>query len=193
MKHRGILRVEDLEVEHVATAFNVAIIPHPTRNKCHYEDDFAIIELKKGQSLRRMRKAFFHELAHVVSHYGNQRKMTREFLDLQESQAECFSLYLSMPRHIFEPLLIKHQCLETLEDLFELPSKMIIDRIESVRRERKRSSVQMKFHRNELMRRNKSLQPGNIYDSTIEVLNQLEKQVGKDKLNEHTKSLLREY
>jgi len=193
MKEKGIVTVTDLDIENVATQFNSVVISHPTRNKCHYEDDFAIIELKKGQTLERKRKAFFHELAHVIAHYGDQRRMNEEFKALQESQATWFSLYLSMPRYIFEPLLLQHQCVDTLQSLFELPRDMIIERIESIRRERKRFSSQMKFQRNELMSRKKSLQPGKIYDSTLHVLQQLEKQIGKENLNEQTKSLLRGY
>ncbi|OLS34188.1 hypothetical protein BTR22_19050 [Alkalihalophilus pseudofirmus] len=192
LKDKGIDTVCDLEIDHLAMVFNAMVIKGE-RNKCYYEDDFALIELNVNQSLRRMRKAFFHELAHIVSHYGDQRRMSQDFKTYQESQAKWFSLYLAMPKHIFEPLLLKHPCIETLQSLFELPHSMIVDRVGTIKRERKRYTHQMRFQRKELNLRKKSLQPGEINDSTLDILKQLEKQIGDEQLNEHTKSLLRGY
>ncbi|MED3647842.1 ImmA/IrrE family metallo-endopeptidase [Halalkalibacterium halodurans] len=190
MKNKGFETVEHLAIDHVATAFNTMVLYHDFPSHATYDHDFAIIRLKQNP-VPTMRKEFFHELAHVIAHYGDQNQLPQEFNSLQERQAYWISLYLAMPRHIFEPLAFKHQCIATLAELFELPEEMINERVKTIQREQCRTNQQIQLHEQESKFRTKSLQPKRIYPSTYDVLKQLESQVGEENINYEVSRLLR--
>lgn len=189
--NKGILTINDLTIDNLCEVFNLDIIYHSKRCNCFSEDGFALIYLDDRLSYYEQRFKFFHEFSHVLFHSGKQKELPKEFNKLQEDQAYWSALYASMPRHIFEPMVIQHQSVQALGELFELPEKMIIERIESIKRERSRDEFQLRVERLEGMQKRKSLQPGKIYDSTRELLKKLESQVGEEKLSYEVKRLLR--
>ncbi|WP_100406637.1 ImmA/IrrE family metallo-endopeptidase [Bacillus solitudinis] len=193
MKSKGILTVQDLHIDNVCEVFKIDLIFHPRRCNCinEDEDDYAVIFVDNRLPYQEQRYKFFHELSHVLFHPGNQKEMTSEMEQLQENQARWITLYSSMPRHIFEPMAIRYQSIEKLQELFDLPQQYIIERFQTIQRERLRQQFQNRLKRSEMSRRKKSLQPGLVYDSTLSILNQLKKQVGEDKLNYDVKRLLR--
>ncbi|TSB47154.1 ImmA/IrrE family metallo-endopeptidase [Alkalicoccobacillus porphyridii] len=191
-KQHSILTVEQLDIEYLADIFRLEINYGDFKSKVIYEGPFAIMALTEGKSIEETRKTFFHELSHHLNHYGRQKKMSNSFRDLQESSAYWLSLYYAMPLHIFEPLLIKHKDPEYLAELFELPKGMVIERIESIRRERSRSEQHDLHTRKEFVHRlkSKSLQPGKVHDGTLLILNQLKNQVGEERMSNDVKRLL---
>lgn len=190
-KSKHINQVTHLTIEYVSTKFDIHIEYHDYPSYCIHEEDFALIYLNQNHPIELMRWDFFHELSHFLIHYGNQRNMTSEFSRLQESQAYWCSLYSSMPRHIFEPLMLKHRCDRTLAELFQLPLDMVQERIQTISRERTRQHYYTKINNLEEKRRSKSLQPGKVYDSTLSILKQLSSQVGEENINYEVARLLR--
>lgn len=190
-KSKQIYQITELTIEYVASKFNIHIEYHDYPSRCIHEENFAVIYLDQNQYKEMVRHDFFHELSHFLFHYGNQRSMTKEFSRLQETQAYWCSLYLAMPRHIFEPLMLKHQCISTLAEIFELPLDMVKQRIKTISRERIRKSTYTKLNFVEENRRSKSLQPGKVYDSTLSILEQLSSQVGEENINYEVARLLR--
>lgn len=191
MRSKGVLTVGDLSIENMCVSFNIDVVYHSKKSKCYSEDDYALIYLDNRLPYYVQRYKFFHELTHAFFHVGKQDNLPRDFNKLQEDQAYWTALYASMPRHIFEPMVIQHQSVQALGELFELPEKMIIERIKSIKRERLRDQFQLSVERLEGMQRQKSLQPGKIYDSTKEILKKLETQVGEENLSYEVKRLLR--
>ena len=53
---------------------------------------------------REQREIIAHELCHILNHTGNQLFMSREFIQLQESQTERFSGYLLIPFYMIDEL-----------------------------------------------------------------------------------------
>lgn len=190
-KSKGINSITDLSIENLSSIFQIHVEYSDGPSKCYYEDDFAVIYLNKNQPKPYIRKDFFHELTHVLFHYGDQQVMNEEFKSLQEEQARRIAHYTSMPRHIFEPLMLKYQSLTRLTELFELPAEMLKERINMFRSEHQMyNNQQTLLVRRERLRK-KSLQPGKVYDSTITILNQLKNQVGEENINYEVKRLLR--
>ncbi|PAE96742.1 ImmA/IrrE family metallo-endopeptidase [Shouchella clausii] len=190
MKSLGICSASDLSYENLCTVFNIDILYHDCQSKCIFEDDYALIFLDNRLSYYEQRRVFFHELAHYLYHYGNQRKMPKPLLSLQEEQASYISLYLAMPRHIFEPALLKYQSVTSLQEVFDLPEDMIVERCNSLKRQRRRTVIQTKFQYEQLKHRRKSLQPENIHKETKVMLHQLANQVGEESMDYEIRRLL---
>ncbi|MBP3950297.1 ImmA/IrrE family metallo-endopeptidase [Bacillus suaedae] len=190
MRMKGIRTVSDLTTENICIAFDIDLHFEPRRSRCIFEDDFAVVILDSRLPRLQQRGKFFHELSHIIAHVGDQKRLNEPFKDLQETQAYWISLYTSMPRYLFEPAAIKYQSIQKLQQIFDLPEDMIIARFESIKRERKRQEFQYKMARSESKRRPKSLQPGQVYDSTLSILNQLKNQVGEERLSYEVKRLL---
>ncbi|MCM2677738.1 ImmA/IrrE family metallo-endopeptidase [Alkalicoccobacillus plakortidis] len=191
-KQKGILTVEHLDMNYLADIFRLEIQYVKFKSKVLYRDSFTIMALTEGNSIIETRRTFFHELSHHFNHYGSQNKMDTSFRDLQESQARWLSLYYAMPLHIFEPLLIKYKDPKYLAELFELPIDMILERCETIKRERSRSEQYDVHRRKEFVHRvkSKSLQPGKVHNGTLSILNQLKNQVGKERMSNDVTRLL---
>lgn len=166
-KSKGINCISQLTIENIANIFNIHVEYSDFPSKCYYEDDFAVIYLNKQQPLPYIRRDFFHELSHCLFHYGDQRRMNKDFRNWQEVQAKRYAIYTSMPRHIFEPLMLQHRSIKLLTELFELPESMIRERIEMFKRERQLQYQHQALQADIERRRRKSLQPGKVYDSTV--------------------------
>lgn len=193
LKSKGIITVQDLHLDNICEVFKIDVTYHRGRSFCIHEDEenYALIFIDKRLPYFEQRFTFFHEFAHFLYHSGDQKKLSKEMVTLQEQQAHWIALYSSMPRHIFEPMAIRHQSVEKLQELFELPKQYIIERFNSIRRERTLQNFQYRIQRSERSRRKKSLQPGQVYDSTLSVLEQFKQQVGEERLSYDVTRLLR--
>ncbi|WP_413378746.1 ImmA/IrrE family metallo-endopeptidase [Alkalihalobacillus sp. 1P02AB] len=190
-KEHGIVHVKDLTIENISHIFSSHIEYINGPSKFIGDEHFAIIYLDKSKTYFEQRYDFFHELSHVLKHTGDQRFLPESFVKLQEEQANWYTLYFSMPRHIFEPEVMKNQSINYLVERFEIPAKFVRRRFEIIQNERSRQEFQYKMQRAEINRRKKSLQSnGDLYDSTKQILHQLSKQVGEEKLSYEIKRLL---
>lgn len=190
LKSLGICSASDLTYENLCTVFNIDIHYHAGQSKCIFENDYALIFLDNRLSFYEQRRVFFHELSHYLYHCGNQRNMPPSMMFLQEEQARFLSLYIALPRHIFEPALLKYQSVASLQEVFELPKAMIVDRCNTLKRQRRRSVIQTKFQYKQLKHRRKSLQPENIHKETKVMLHQLANQVGEEAIDYEIRRLL---
>ncbi|MCM3488830.1 ImmA/IrrE family metallo-endopeptidase [Alkalihalophilus marmarensis] len=148
--------------------------------------------LNEEQSIEDLRSDFFHEMGHFIDHSGKQGEgMPISFEKLQETQAHWLSIYLSMPRYIFEPIMNEHPNLHSLKDIFQMPEPLIKERIRIIRQQ---NTMHFQFLRRKAFEEesiNHTLQKGKVYKTTIQVLKQLETQVGKENLSYEIKNLLR--
>lgn len=190
LKSMGINSAADLSFENLCEVFNIDIQYHEGQSKCIFEDNYALFLLDSRLTYYEQRRVFFHELAHYFCHSGNQKHLPKTLLSLQEEQASFISLYIAMPRHIFEPELLKHQSVAALQEIFELPENMIVDRCNSIKRQRRRAVIQTRIAFKNSQNRRKSLQPENIYDGTKEMLRQLASQVGEESMSYEVRRLL---
>ncbi|OLS34413.1 hypothetical protein BTR22_18455 [Alkalihalophilus pseudofirmus] len=191
-KARNIQNPHDLTIDNLSALFNIKVNYYKKKSDCYYDDNCAMMWLKEDQSLEDIRSDFFHEMGHFIDHSGKQGEgMPIAFEKLQEAQAHWLSIYLSMPRYIFEPIMNEHPNLQTLKEIFQIPEPMIRERIRIIRQQ---NTMHFQFLRRKALEEdsiNHTLQKGKVYKTTIQVLRQLEKQVGKENLNCEVKNLLR--
>ncbi|MBM0064975.1 ImmA/IrrE family metallo-endopeptidase [Alkalicoccobacillus gibsonii] len=190
LSNKGINSVNDLSTDHLSTLLDTMVIYEPSASRVRSVEDFTLITLDSRLNRLEQRREFFHELTHALFHPGDQQHMSPELSRFQEEQANYLMLYLAMPLHLFEPVLLKYQSLVSLQEMFDLPQDMISSRIESLRRERSRSSYQTKLQRIEWQYRKKSLRPGEIHGGTIQILQQLKNQVGEERMSSDVTRLL---
>ncbi|UOE96042.1 ImmA/IrrE family metallo-endopeptidase [Alkalihalobacillus sp. LMS39] len=190
-KNKDILTISDLSIKNMAACFNIKVTFHKKKSFCLYDNNCAFIFLNEDQSIEHIRSDFFHELAHFLEHSGVQKGMHKDFKKLQEEQAYWISLYAAMPRHIFEPALTQATSPIQLSELFQLPLDMVKERFNGFKRERKRHHEHVQFVNDYEKNRRKSLQPGKVYDSTIDILKKLANQVGEENLHHDVARLLR--
>ncbi|GAF65235.1 hypothetical protein BTS2_2133 [Bacillus sp. TS-2] len=193
MKERGIHTISDLSMENLCDKFHIDVIYQPQTSHCIHEDDYdyALICIDNRLPFYEQRMKFFHELSHVLFHPGgDQRFLNQELTHLQEIQAERIALYTSMPRHIFEPIIHKQHSIESLTELFEIPSSFISERILIIQNERLRESYQQALQELDEKHLNKSLQPNQIHPSTQSILRKLARLVGEENIEYSIKQLL---
>ncbi|PWW06280.1 uncharacterized protein DUF955 [Paenibacillus cellulosilyticus] len=131
----GIFNATDLGIDRVAPIYEVEvkIYEGPSFAQWH-EGEYCFMFLNNQMPLKKMREHFFHELCHPVRHVGLQNDpcMSPLFRQLQETQAEAFQLYASMPAYLLEeftPYATQSNFLRILTESFLLPYKLVERRI----------------------------------------------------------------
>lgn len=126
---------EDLDIVRIAEMFGVGL--SFDNCKSFSENDEGVIILDKRESPIRQRMVFFHELCHVLRHVGDQRKMPELFRDAQESDANAFLLYASMPFYMIDRLslpVLQNDVIEFLASTFDVSPKLAKERLEQIQR-----------------------------------------------------------
>ncbi|MFK7692891.1 ImmA/IrrE family metallo-endopeptidase [Paenibacillus sp. HJGM_3] len=134
----GIKYASDMDLDRIASIFNSVI--HPTKDvtRAIYDHDlFGLVLLNSFHSAKKQRLNFFHELCHILRHSGDQNKMPKSFVDLQEEQATCFQNYAALPVFLLEQynyIQDRKIYIKTLADDFSLPLSFVVQRIEQIER-----------------------------------------------------------
>lgn len=85
--------------------------------------------------VEKRREHFFHELGHLLRHVGHQSMMPEAFRELQEWDAQHFTLYASLPHHMIslydysDPTII-----EILSEDFRVPESLCFKRLLQIKR-----------------------------------------------------------
>ncbi|MEK5028743.1 ImmA/IrrE family metallo-endopeptidase [Paenibacillus sp. FSL M7-1046] len=101
-RSKGVLTAADLDIQVIALLFHVEIVYY-NGVSCS-DNDMRVIFLNRYDDLFKQTMIFFHELCHVLRHAGDQRRMPQLFKQLQENEAEMFSLYSTMPFFMIEKI-----------------------------------------------------------------------------------------
>lgn len=101
-KNSGILRATDMDLDIIASIFNIDIVYYDGPSFADWSDRSAVIFLNKKLSSEKAREIFFHELCHPLRHVGNQVNMPTGLKQLQEVQAGLFQLYAAIPAYMLE-------------------------------------------------------------------------------------------
>lgn len=126
----AILDVMNLTVEHLSYMFDVHILYNHQSNFYVEKAGVDIIGLKFDKR-HEMFKAFCHEAGHMFLHATNQKNMPQNFNQLQEAEADKFSLLLRLP----ENLIIKNEWYEPIDLMtnFNVSEDVAIHRLEMLR------------------------------------------------------------
>ncbi|MDQ0719754.1 Zn-dependent peptidase ImmA (M78 family) [Paenibacillus sp. W4I10] len=130
----GIKHPYELDIDLIASIWGADIIYYNGKPKSHWEDWGSVIFLNKNTSLKQRRADFFHELAHIVRHEGNQDDLPELFVDLQEIQASNFCLIASIPYYLLPtPLdMTWSEYIGLLSEEFRVPIVLAADRAEQI-------------------------------------------------------------
>lgn len=133
----GVLIPQDLDIDRIAMIFGVDIVYYD--NNSFSDNDDKVIFIDRRYEQTEQRKAFFHELCHVIRHSGDQRWMPDLFREAQENDANRFALYAAIPFFMFEQVQLPANRSEVISllvsefqcfpDLVELRFKQIEVRI----------------------------------------------------------------
>lgn len=124
----GILKLGDLSEENIAEVFGINYRrgDFPTfifRNYC-----IRLLRIHKEGSAKKQREIFFHELCHLLVHYGNQLDMPDMFRRYQEWDAKRFVLYASIPYHMLKEVNPYGSIFE-MSETFMIPKSVCIKRM----------------------------------------------------------------
>ncbi|WP_179232775.1 ImmA/IrrE family metallo-endopeptidase [Paenibacillus rigui] len=136
-QENGIHYASDLDIDHIASIFNITVKTTKGESKAIWDEDYSLILLHGYLTEEQKREHFFHELCHPIKHVGNQNSMPRAFQELQEIQAAHFQLYAAMPAYMLEEFKeIKNfpTYIKVLSEEFKLSVRFIEKRIEQIQR-----------------------------------------------------------
>jgi Zn-dependent peptidase ImmA (M78 family) len=134
----GIYNASDLEIERLAAIYDIEVRTYRGPSFAEWQEgEYSFLFLNNQLSLEEMREHFFHELCHPLRHVGRQDDphMSPLFRQLQETQAEAFQLYASMPAYLLEeftPYARQSNFLRILAESFALPFRLVERRIRQI-------------------------------------------------------------
>lgn len=131
----GIKNPDDININRIAKIYRIYI--HQKELPARYDiyGRYQAIILDSRCTEQEQREQFFHELCHILRHVGHQSMLPTAFRELQEWDANHFTMYAALPFFMIReydfqsPYLIQ----DLVED-FKVTEKMCIKRIEHIKR-----------------------------------------------------------
>jgi len=103
-----------LKPRQIARYFNIFIKLEELPSRYDVFGKYRAIMIDKRLPLEQRREQFFHELCHILRHVGHQSMMPDAFRQLQEWDANHFTMYAALPLHLIQhydfedPHIIQH-------------------------------------------------------------------------------------
>ena len=93
----GINKPEQLKRYSIASELGITLYTFNGASEGVYSNGRQYIFLNRNLTSEEQWQEFGHELCHVLRHAGNQKKMSRLFIEYQEWQADNFALHFCVP------------------------------------------------------------------------------------------------
>lgn len=132
----GIQYASEMEIDLVANWFGCDVQFYKGPTCVDYDNPFyPVILINAFQKTVERRKAFFHELGHMIMHVGNQDNLPPGLKELQEMQADQFQLYAAMPFYLLEEFkyVSASNLVKVLSEAFVLPEVFVKKRLEQIK------------------------------------------------------------
>lgn len=132
----GIHYPAELEIDRIVSWFRGDVQFYNGPTCVDYDNPFyPVILINAFQKTIERRKAFFHELGHMLLHTGNQDNLPTGLRELQEMQADQFQLYAAMPYYMFEEFkyVPAYNLVKVLMEAFVLPESFVKKRLEHIK------------------------------------------------------------
>ena len=100
----GINKPEQLNRYSIAFKLGITLYTFNGASEGVYSNGRQYIFLNRNLTEREQWQEFGHELCHVLRHAGNQKKMSRTFIEYQEWQADNFTLHFCIPTFMLRGL-----------------------------------------------------------------------------------------
>lgn len=123
---RGIKTPEDLNIDNVATAFNVALFKNWDVDVRVKSNNIDIIMLRE-HDLHTLNEKFFHELAHVLRH--GHTHINEHYRKYCEGQANKLMYELAIPEFMIDELDIDYK---ELSRKFKVSEAFALKRVEQI-------------------------------------------------------------
>lgn len=129
-----ILYPKQIKIEYIARVYDIFLHRKPRYASYEVVGRYRGITIDSRVSLKIQREEFFHEFGHILRHSGIQSMMPAAFRELQEWDARHFTLYASIPYHMFkfidfeDPYLI-----DQMENLFKVTPELCEERLEQIK------------------------------------------------------------
>lgn len=139
-KSMKIYRPEDIDIRKIAYYFRIHLKFSDKRSYSAEIGRFKLININIHLSKKKQREVFFHELCHLLRHYGNQyENMPKDFKDLQEWDAAHFTRYAAIPFHLLKYLDLKSPTLiNDMAQTFAISEEICQDRMDHIYRNKQK-------------------------------------------------------
>ncbi|SET00422.1 protein of unknown function [Salinibacillus kushneri] len=125
----------DLKIEKIAQTYRIFIHQKEVPARFDIVGRYKAIVLDKRCSQEEQREQFFHELCHILRHTGHQTMMPESFRELQEWDANHFTLYAALPYHMIKQYDFENPgIISTLAQDFEVTEDLCRDRLNKINR-----------------------------------------------------------
>jgi hypothetical protein len=179
----GIVRPSQLDLNTVASIFDVDFVLYDGRTFANWEDGSnRFIAINQNLTEKEQRENFFHELGHPILHTGRQRGMAESFLEMQEEQASQFQLYAAIPYYMleeFNDIEFRDVYIQSITEAFVLPTYLVRKRLEIMERK-----IMIEKYDQEYVRRCKPVRIETEYsEETKQVLKLLQMKLESKKIS----------
>lgn len=124
----------DLKIEEIAYAFGIFL--HVKEIPARYDvfGHYKAINVDKRSDLPQQKEQFYHELCHILRHVGHQTLMPKAFRELQEWDANHFTMYAAIPYHMLRTFDLNSPfILEELTSAFEVSEELCMIRLTKIK------------------------------------------------------------
>ncbi|WP_017187059.1 ImmA/IrrE family metallo-endopeptidase [Alkalibacillus haloalkaliphilus] len=134
-RNNGLLNPDDLYISDISHKLDICVTYDRPLTYSFEQDNLKLININYELPTYKQREAFFHELCHIIRHTGNQMMMPEAFRELQERDAQHFTIYASIPFHMLTQYKLKDDHVHwTLADDFNVPVEIARERVERIYR-----------------------------------------------------------
>lgn|SRR5699024_3269702 len=132
---KGVWVPEDIKETLISDLFGIILTYSDKRSFAVEEENFKMININNQIDEKQQREHFFHELCHIVRHFGAQPVMPQSFMELQEIDSKRFTKYAALPYHMIMQYDFKNpHLIHNLSDDFKVTEELCWRRIEDIRR-----------------------------------------------------------
>ncbi|WP_445486457.1 ImmA/IrrE family metallo-endopeptidase [Niallia sp. 03133] len=148
----NIDKPEDIDIRKIAFFYRIHLTFSEKRSYSTKIGRFQLININTSLNKMEQREVFFHELCHILRHFGNQsHNMPKAFKDLQEWDAAHFTRYAAIPFHMLKTLDWKSPTLvKDMSKIFHISEDICQERINHIHRNKQKRSSMRKWTNSQL-------------------------------------------
>lgn len=126
---------KDIDIKQLAYHHSIFIHYKPMPSRYDVYGRYRGIVLDERSSIEEQREQFFHELCHILRHVGHQTMMPDAFRELQEWDANRFTMYAVLPYFMVKEYdFYDDQLIYNLATDFKVTKKLVIKRLDHIKR-----------------------------------------------------------
>lgn len=125
----------DINLQQIAKTEKIFIHRKPMPARYDIYGRYQAITLDSRCPPYEQREQFFHELCHILRHVGHQSMMSEAFRELQEWDANRFTMYAALPYFMVKKYdFYNSRLIEDLAHDFKVSEELCFKRLEQIKR-----------------------------------------------------------